>query len=56
MLALGMNETQLVTFAAALLGSFVWMQWKHASSRLTRALGVVVIIGAWLAYRLIDRA
>jgi hypothetical protein len=50
-----MDETQLAAFAVALLGSFIWIQWKRASTRLTRALGVVVIAGAWIVFRMIER-
>ena len=49
-----MTEIQLITLAVALAAAFVWIQWKRTSGRLVRALGVVVIIGAWLVFRLIE--
>ena len=48
-----MNELQLITFAVTVAAAFVSMQWKRGSGRLTRAFGVVVIIGAWLVFRII---
>ena len=46
MLPSDMNETQLATFFVALVASFVWVQLKRGTGRLTRALGVVAIMGA----------
>jgi hypothetical protein len=49
-----MAETQFVTFAAAMAGAFGWTLWKHDSSRMTRAVGVTAILGAWIVYRAIE--
>lgn len=51
-----MNEIQFVTLCAALMASFVWMIGMRNRSRIVRVLGVLTFIGAWLAFRLVQRA
>ena len=48
------TETQFVTLCAALVASFVWMIGMRSRGRLTRVLGVVVLLGAWIAFRLLS--
>lgn len=50
-----MSETHLATFALAMLASFVWMQWNRSNGRVRRTLGVVVLLGAWVIYRWMER-
>jgi len=50
------NETQFIPLCAAIAGSFVWMIGMRSHARVVRVLGVVVLIGAWIVFRLIERA
>jgi hypothetical protein len=50
-----MNETQFVSLCVALLASFVWMIGMRSRARVVRVLGVVVPIGAWIVFTLVNR-
>jgi hypothetical protein len=50
------DETQFIALAAALGSAFVWMIGMRSRALSVRVVGVVVLIGAWLVFRLIQRA
>jgi hypothetical protein len=51
-----MNETQLIALCFALVASFVWTIGMRGRGRMVRVLGVVAFLGAWIAFRLVQRA
>jgi hypothetical protein len=50
------DETQFIALAGTLGAAFVWMIGMRSRARSVRVVGVVVLIGAWLVFRLIQRA
>jgi hypothetical protein len=50
-----MDEIQFIALCAALLASFVWMIGMRSSARIVRVAGVVVLVGAWIVFRLVER-
>jgi hypothetical protein len=49
-----MSETQFISLCAALVAAFAWMIGMRARGRLTRVLGVIVLLRAWVVFRLVQ--
>jgi hypothetical protein len=47
-----MNDTQFFALVAAIVTSFAWMVGMRHQPRVVRVLGVSLVIGAWLVYRM----
>jgi len=48
-----MNEIQFVALVAALVGSFIWLLATRKRNRATRAIGVLVLLVTWIAWRVV---
>ena len=44
-----MDQAHFLAYSAGIVVSFVWIQWQRKSGRLSRVIGVVVIMGVALA-------
>ena len=47
-----MTETQFIALSAAIVAAFAWTIGMRRRARSTRVLGVCVVMGAWIVFRL----